>query len=97
MGEEIYIGDLQKEISKIDGLINLISLKVYNNVDGKGMYSRTTISQETVSDDEYTDGGSSEKRLIDLDATDGILYNDGDTMMELKYPSRDIKIRIKER
>lgn len=97
MGEEIYIGDLQKEISKIDGLINLISLKVYNNVDGKGMYSRTTISQETVNDDEYTDSGSSEKKLIDLDATDGILYNDGDTMMELKYPSRDIKIRIKER
>lgn len=97
MGEEIYIGDLQKEISKIDGLINLISLKVYNNVDGRGMYSRTTISQETVNDDEYTDSGSSEKKLIDLDATDGILYNDGDTMMELKYPSRDIKIRIKER
>jgi hypothetical protein len=97
MGEEIYIGDLQKEISKIDGLINLISLKVYNNVDGKGMYSRTTISQETVNDGEYTDSGSSEKKLIDLDATDGILYNDGDTMMELKYPSRDIKIRIKER
>jgi hypothetical protein len=97
MGEEIYIGDLQKEISKIDGLINLISLKVYNNVDGGGMYSRTTISQETIIGDEYNDAGTSEKRLIDLDATDGILYNDGDTMMELKYPSRDIKIRIKER
>jgi hypothetical protein len=87
MGEEIYIGDLQKEISKIDGIINLISLKVYNKIgDGYG----AQVSQETI------DEGSDEL-LIDLDATDGILYNDGDTMMEIKKPAEDIKIRIKER
>ena len=87
MGEEIYIGDLQKEISKIDGIINLISLKVYNKIgDGYG----AQVSQETI--DEGNDG-----LLIDLDATDGILYNDGDTMMEIKKPAEDIKIRIKER
>lgn len=90
MGEEIYIGDLQKEIGKIDGIINLISLDVYNNVGGD--YSKTTISQETIQED-----GDTEKVLVDLNATDGILYNDGDTMMEIKNPSQDIRIRIKER
>jgi hypothetical protein len=35
--------------------------------------------------------------LIDLEATDGILYNDGDSMMEIKYPERDIRVRIKEK
>ena len=90
MGEEIYIGDLQKEIGKIDGIINLISLDVYNNV-GSG-YSKTTISQETIQED-----GDPKKVLVDLNATDGILYNDGDTMMEIKKPAEDIKIRIKER
>ena len=34
---------------------------------------------------------------IDLAATDGVLYNDGDTMMEIKNPSVDIKVRVKER
>lgn len=91
MGEEIYIGDLQKEISKIDGVINLISLDVYNVTGGE--YSHTTISQETIDDD----SDDINKKKIDLESTDGILYNDGDTMMEIKKPSQDIRIRIKER
>lgn len=95
MGEEIYIGDLQKEIGKIDGVISLISTKVYNNVGGSD-YSRTTISQETIIDNDLN-RSSDEKRLIDLEATDGVLYNDGDTMMEIKHPEQDIRIRIKER
>lgn len=88
MGEDIYIGDLEKEIGKIDGVINLISLEVYNNV-GNG-YSLTSIQQETIQTNDN-------RMLVDLEATDGILYNDGDTMMEILNPSKDIKIRIKER
>ena len=89
MGDEIYIGDLEKEISKIDGVINLISLRVYNEVGGK--YSNTSVSQETIQDEEAY------RSEIDLDATDGILYNDGDTMMEVLDPTKDIRIRLKER
>jgi hypothetical protein len=90
MGEEIYIGDLQKEIGKLDGVMNVISISVINKV-GSG-YSRTRILQET-----YEGEGDDDKRVVDLEATDGILYNEGDTMMEIKYPSSDIRIRIKER
>lgn len=88
MGEEIYIGDLQKEISKVDGVINLISLRVYNE-RGDG-YSKSPVLQEAITVDDYT-------TEIDLEATDGILYNEGDTMMEIKYPEEDIRIKIKER
>lgn len=88
MGEEIYIGDLEKEISKIDGVINLISLKVINKKDGE--YSPTEVSQETIN-------GENGEVIVDLDATDGILYNDGDTMMEILKPESDITIKIKER
>jgi hypothetical protein len=88
MGEEIYIGDLEKEISKIDGLINLISLKVINKKGGE--YSPTEVSQETIN-------GENGEVIVDLDATDGILYNDGDTMMEILKPESDITIKIKER
>lgn len=90
MGEEIYIGDLQKEVGKIDGVINVISIDAYNET---GMtYSRTRVLQETIEDTNDKD-----RVLIDLAATDGILYNEGDSMMEIKYPSKDIRIRIKER
>lgn len=84
MGEEIYIGDLEKEISKIDGVINLISLQIVNKT-GEG-YSPTKVSQPT-----------NEEGVIDLESTDWILYNDGDTMMEIKKPEENIKVRIKER
>jgi hypothetical protein len=89
MGDEIYVGDLEKEISKIDGVINLISLRIFNEVGGN--YSRTTVSQETILSEDGT------KNEIDLEATDGILYNDGDTMMEILDPNKDIRIRLKER
>ena len=91
MGEEIYIGDLQMELGRLDGVINLINIEIANEI-GAG-YSQTTVPQETIPDDE----NSADRYIIDLDATDGILYNDGDTMMEIKYPETDIKVRIKER
>lgn len=92
MGEEIYVGDLQKEIGKIDGVINLISLKVFNETGSN--YSKSTVSQEVIPVEEEGGDGRYE---VDLEATDGILYNEGDTMMEIKYPEKDIRIRIKER
>jgi hypothetical protein len=91
MGEEIYIGDLQKEIGKLDGVVNLVSLKIYNET-GEG-YSPTEIPQETISVDR--DGNT--VKQVDVEATDGILYNEGDTMMEIKNPATDIKVKIKER
>ena len=87
MGEEIYVGDLQKEIGKIDGVINLISLDIINEHGGE--YSDDLITQET-----YKEG---DEDIVDLEASDWILYNDGNSMMEIKNPDKDIRIRIKER
>ena len=92
MGEELYMGDLQKEISKVDGVINLISMSVINEFGDR--YSHTTVSQETT---EYDGKGGDYKSVIDLEATDGVLYNEGDTMMEILYPEEDIRVRVKER
>lgn len=91
MGEEIYVGDLQKEIGKIDGVINLISLNIINEHGNKDneKYSDDLITQET-----YKEG---DKDIVDLEASDWILYNDGNSMMEIKNPDKDIRIRIKER
>lgn len=101
MGEEIYVSDLEKEISKIDGVINLISLRVYNKyTEG---YSPVKIGQEIVNFETSCNLDESESYqregadMVDLTATDGILYNDGDCMMEIKYPEKDIVVRIKER
>ena len=94
MGDDLYVGDLKKEISKVDGVANLIDLRVYNEV-GQG-YSSTQTNQElyTVSANCTRDTEEKVKnRLrIDLEASDGIIYSDGDTMLEIKYPEKDIRI-----
>lgn len=89
MGEEIYIGDLQKEIGKIDGVLNLITIVVKNKF-GDG-YSGTKISQPVI------DNNISGENIIDLEASDWVLYNDGDTMMEIKDPNADITVKVKLR
>ena len=97
MGDDIYIGDLKKEISKLDGVVNLIDLRVYNETcDG---YSSTQTSQElyTASDCNRPQEESVPGRYrLDLDASDGIIYSDGDTMLEIKYGERDIRVFPKE-
>lgn len=95
MGEEIYVGDIEKEISKVDGVINMIDIAVYNKVsDG---YSNTRVVQPIMEIDDREGGGTGDKYRIDLSATDGVLYNEGDMMMEVKYPNYDILVRAKER
>ena len=99
MGEEVYVGDIEKEISKTDGVINLINFNVYNEY-GDG-YSSTKIGQEIIpyfnlgEESYYLGDGNAD--LIDIEATDGILYSDGDSMFEVKYPEKDIRVRIKEK
>ena len=98
MGDDIFVGDIQKEISKVDGVINLIELRVYNET-GDG-YSTTATSQPIKKyniDDGC--GATIEDRegRIDLIASDGILYSEGDTMLEIKYPDKDIRVRVKLR
>ena len=93
MGEEIYVGDLEKEIGKIDGVVNLISLTVKNKFNSgvNKDYSASRISQEII--DNSVEG----ETIVDLEASDWILFNDGDSMMEIKNPDEDIRVRIKER
>lgn len=89
MGEDIFIGDLEKEISKLDGVVNLIELRCYNKV-GNG-YSETEITQPIITSE------SGVKR-IDLVATDKILFADFGSMYEIKYPdSGDIRVNVKVR
>lgn len=96
MGDDIFLGDLEKEISMLDGVKNMIDLRVYNEYGFK--YSSTQTTQQTVDAECYgtNDGTKAMYRTeIDLDASDHILYSENDTMIEVKYPDQDIKVRVK--
>lgn len=96
MGDDVFVGDIQKEISKLDGVINLIEIRVYNET-GDG-YSSTKIGQPLKKYSECCNEAPEDREnRIDLVASEGILYSDGDTMLEVKYPDKDIRVRVKIR
>lgn len=104
MGEDIFIGDLEKEINSLDGVISLIDLKIYALYDG--MYSddicplpkyvEYNSNCGVISDSfEVKDGGKSFR--IDLNKIDSVLYSDYDSMFEIKDVENDIIVKTKVR
>lgn len=100
MGGDIFVGDIEKEISKLDGVQNLISLKVANET-GEA-YSNSMITQSLV---KYDDCGNivvdyddmAENKYVDLKESDKVLYTESNSMFEIKYKNRDIKVTVKQR
>jgi hypothetical protein len=102
MGEDIFLGDLEKEIAKLDGVVNLVSLRCVNKT-GDG-YSNEIINQTTVDQNICTNieraeslGYDASELEVDLLDSDKTLYSSIDTMFEIKYPSRDITVRNKSK
>lgn len=104
MGDDIFVGDIEKTISNIDGVLNLIEMRVYNVFDGSKGYSTTKVTQrvktylECIDNDEDANAGPEYGRdCIDLKASNKMLYSENDTMLEIKYPEKDIICRVKTR
>lgn len=99
MGEDIFLGDLQKEIGKLDGVSNLIDMRVYNpTTDG---HSDDGVTQELIDKNNccyegYAEAGENPDNQIDLKASDMILFNEIDSMFEILNET-DIKVRVKQR
>ncbi len=91
MGENIYMSDLQKEITKVDGVTNIVGFSVYNEIGGR--YSGTITSQATIIDSD----GNTSRQEIDLDASQYILNSEPDEMFEIKYPEENIRIMAMQR
>jgi hypothetical protein len=104
MGEDIFVGDLEKEINTLDGVISIISLRIYSIRGGSGGYSTDKCPLPTViegsacdvaSDTTFEIGGGSFVDQLDLNETDKVLYSDYNSMYEIKSPKSDIQIRCK--
>jgi len=83
MNEDIFIGPLNNQILQANGVINIISIKVFNKV-GNG-YSNNYTSQELIST------STGEIKLIN-----NTIYSDNDSMFEIKYPEKDIKVFLRK-
>ena len=79
MNTDIQITRLENQISQVNGVINVIDIKVYNKVGGQ--YSNNAISQEILN----TNTG--EIRLVN-----NAIYSTTDSMFEIKFPEKDIRV-----
>lgn len=101
MGEDIFIGDLEKEISKIDGVVNLIDFRVYSQT-GTG-YSDDAPQQPLLPADDCLANRLAEENIningnmLDLTQSDYTLYTEDNSMMEIKNKGTDITVRVKQR
>lgn len=104
MGDDIFIGDIEKEISKLDGVQNLVAVRVFNKVGSGYGYSNSEISQEFVTYNECANetvdeiiDAQSVDREVDLKKSDKMLFTEANSMFEIKYKNKDIKVIIKQR
>ena len=88
LGETIYLSKLSKEITNVDGVLNLMELRVFNKLGNGYSYDQ---SVDPI--DSYSEFSSDESRLIDIKETGYQLNSDTDAMFEIKYPNIDIKVR----
>lgn len=84
MNQDIFLGKLQKEILNANGVINIIELKIYNKIGSQ--YSINSISQ-VISDDK-----TGQIKIIN-----NTIYSEPDSMFEIKYPEKDIRVYLRKR
>jgi hypothetical protein len=84
MNEDIFITNLENSVSEVNGVINLIDVKLYNKVGGQ--YSNNVISQEILN----TSTG-------EINLINNTIYSTTDSMFEIKYPEKDIKVYLRKK
>lgn len=83
MGDNIYLSNLVEIINNINGVLNVIDLKIFNKT-GVG-YSNNETSQPFIDED---------TKQIDL-LGEYTLFSEGNSMFEIKNNLKDIRCRVK--
>ena len=105
MGDDVFIGDLEREINNLDGVIGLIGMRIYTIYGGiyndKCPLPIKTNESDCCKTDVVEFGVSGVSGVtaeqLDIDAIDGVLVSDYDSMFEIKNKESDIRVRVKLR
>lgn len=82
MGDQLFVGELFKEIGSLVGVVSVIDIRVFGKVGGE--YSTSEVSVGYV--DETT------KEIVQNDMT---IFMKSNQIYQIRFPNKDIKIRIK--
>jgi hypothetical protein len=82
MGDPLLVGDLNREIGNVSGVVNVVDIRVFNKIGGN--YSSSEVAQS------YVDDGTKEIRQFD-----NTIYMKSNQIFQIRFPNTDIKIRTK--
>lgn len=82
MGDPLYVGDLITNIGGIVGVVNVVDVRVYNLIGGA--YSTAQVAQSYVDD-----------TTMEIAQSDSTIYMLANQIFQIRFPSTDIKIRVK--
>lgn len=101
MGENIFLGDLEKEITLVDGVVSIINFEVYSLYNGAYSSDKCPFPEANVTGDcsivptsTFKVDDNADSFRIDLDAIDHVLYADYNSLFEI-YADGDIQLRAK--
>lgn len=81
INEDIYLGDLIENVNNVTGVINVMGITFYNKVGGNYSLNETSMP--------YVDDNTREIQLFN-----NTLYSDKDSMFEIKFPEKDIVVKL---
>lgn len=84
INEDIFLSPLIEAINNVNGVINILSLKVYNKTGGQ--YSNNVVEQ-TISD-------NNNGEILVVNQT---IYSTEDSMFEIRFPEKDIKVLLRKK
>jgi len=82
MGDPLFVGDLSKSIGNVSGVVNVVDLRVFGKIGGE--YSSSEVSQS------YKDNTTKE-----IQQSDNTIFMKSNQIFQIRFPNKDIKIRIK--
>jgi hypothetical protein len=82
MGDPLLVGDLNRLIGQVSGVVNVVDIRVFNQTGGE--YSSAEVAQS------YVDTATKEIRQSDM-----TIYMKSNQIYQIRFPNKDIKIRVK--
>ena len=82
MGDPLFVGDVYRELGNINGIVNVVDIRVFNQIGGE--YSSAEVTQT------YKDKITSE-----IPQSDMTIFMKSNQIYQIRFPNKDIKIRVK--
>jgi hypothetical protein len=82
MGDPLLVGDLNKMIGNVGGVVNVVDTRVFNNIGGE--YSTAEVAQS------YKDSITKE-----IQQADSTIFMKSNQIYQIRFPNKDIRIRVK--